>query len=79
MQSGQKKVAAFVNCGGQKVLRTFEDKNKIVFWHFPFVRGIQRFFCGLFAMFSAFLLASDVCEQKNANTSAKISAGKIVV
>ena len=39
-------------------------KNKIVFWHFPFARGLQFFFCGLVAFFECLFWASSVCDEK---------------
>lgn len=56
-----KKVFSAINCDGQKRLLSFQEKNKVIFWHFPFFRGLQYFFCGLFALFSAFLLSYDIC------------------
>ncbi len=54
VQSGEKKVVAQVVESGQKKLKSFADKNKIVFFHFPFARGLQIFFCGLFSFFTTF-------------------------
>ncbi len=61
VQSGGKKVISVTNCDGQKKLRSFLDKNKVVFWHFPFIRGFQYFFCGIFGQLSALILALDLC------------------
>lgn len=69
VHSGGKKVISAVGCEGQKKLQSFPEKNKVVFWHFPFVRGLQYFFCGFFAMFGAFLLSNDLCNTKKVKES----------
>lgn len=56
-----KKVISAINCDGQKKLKSFREKNKIIFWHFPFFRGLQYFFCGIWALFQALVLAYDLC------------------
>ena len=56
-----KKVFSATLCDGRKKLQSFPEKNKVIFWHFPFMRGMQYFFCGIFAFFSALVLAHDVC------------------
>ena len=50
-------------------MQSFAEKNKVIFWHFPFVRGLQYFFCGIWAFFSAFVLSSDVCGGKRIKQS----------
>ena len=62
---GDKKVASVTNCDGQKKLKSFREKNKVVFWHFPFFRGLQYFFCGIWALFQAVYLSYDMCGEKN--------------
>lgn len=57
-----KKVISAINCEGQKKLKSFRCKNKIVFWHFPFMRGIQYFLCGIFGFFQALFLSYDLCK-----------------
>ncbi len=64
VHSGGKKVLSAVDCDGQKRLKSFPEKNKVVFWNFPFVRGMQYFLCGLFGLFSAFVLSFDTCEKQ---------------
>ena len=62
VHSDDKKVISAINCDGKKKLKSFRCKNKIIFWHFPFVRGIQYFFCGVVGLLQAFLLSNDICE-----------------
>jgi len=62
VQSGDKKVISAINCDGRKQLRSYKTKNKIVFWHYPFFRGIQYFFCGIFAFLQALRLSIDLCQ-----------------
>lgn len=57
-----KKVISAINCEGQKKLKSFRCKNKIIFWHFPFIRGIQYFLCGIFGFFQALFLSYDLCK-----------------
>lgn len=58
-----KKVISAINCNGQKKMKSFREKNKIIFWHFPFMRGFQFFFCGLYGFFQALILSYDVCNE----------------
>ena len=60
-----KKVASVTNCDGQKKMRSFREKNKVIFWHFPFFRGLQYFFCGIWGLFQALILSYDMCGEKN--------------
>ncbi|MBP3619684.1 MAG: peptide chain release factor N(5)-glutamine methyltransferase [Clostridia bacterium] len=62
VQGEDKKVVTIVDCNGQKKLKSFHTKNKIIFWHFPFARGVQFFFCGLFALLQSILLSQDMCS-----------------
>lgn len=64
VQCEDKAVVSMLNCSGQKRLRSFKNKNKVIFWHFPFVRGLQYFFCGLFAFFQTLITANDMCGTK---------------
>lgn len=68
VHADDKKVISAINCDGQKKLKSFKEKNKIIFWHFPFMRGFQFFFCGIFGFFQALLLSYDLC---NANKKVK--------
>ncbi len=52
--SGEKRVVSFVTESGQKRLKSFAEKNKILYFHFPFARGLQIFFCGIFSIFTTF-------------------------
>ncbi|MGN1201156.1 MAG: peptide chain release factor N(5)-glutamine methyltransferase [Candidatus Caccovivens sp.] len=56
-----KQVISLIDCNGQKKLKSSKNENKIIFWHFPFMRGIQYFFCGIFGFFQALVLANDLC------------------
>lgn len=59
-----KKVVSTIDENGQKHLKSFREKNKILFWHFPFVRGIQYFFCGIWGFIKAFCISLDVGTKK---------------
>lgn len=56
-----KKVISVINCDGRKKLKSFREKNKVIFWHFPFFRGGQYFFCGIYGLFQAIVLSFDLC------------------
>ena len=64
LQSENKKVVATVSGDGNKKLVSFKDKNKVIFFNFPFLRGIQYFFCGLFALLKS-LYFSYAINDKN--------------
>ncbi len=64
IHSGNKKVISAINCEGQKKLQSYPEKNKVIFWHFPFVRGLQYFICGIYGFLSALILACDICGGK---------------
>lgn len=59
-----KKVISAIDCNGQKKMKSFREKNKIIFWHVPFIRGLQFFFCGIYGFFQALILSYDVCNEK---------------
>ncbi len=61
IHSGNKKVISVINCDGRKKMKSFREKNKVIFWHFPFFRGLQYFFCGIWALFQALVLTYDLC------------------
>lgn len=61
VHSGDKKVISVINCDGRKKMKSFREKNKIIFWHFPFFRGLQCFFCGIWGLFQALILSYDMC------------------
>lgn len=80
VQSGDKKVVSATDCSGQKRLISLQEKNKIIFWHFPFVRGLQYFFCGIFAQIQAFFNVYDLCgKQKVKESELKIFYTKKVI
>lgn len=60
-----KKVISTVDGNGQRKLNSFPEKNKVVFFHFPFARGLQYFFCGIYAFLSAFVLGFDMKQKKS--------------
>ena len=65
VQCEDKKVLSAINCDGRKQLRSYKIKNKLIFWHFPFLRGIQYFFCGIFGFLQALTLSIDLCQPTN--------------
>ncbi len=75
----EKQVVAITDETGQKKLKSFKKKNKIIFWHLPFVRGLQYFFCGLFAFFNAFVLSSDLSGKSEKVKDTKKYYVKLVV
>ena len=56
----EKQVTSVTDVSGQKKLKSFKSKNKIIFWHFPFLRGLQYFFCGLLMLFKSLVLSFDL-------------------
>ena len=56
-----KQVVSVIDIKGQKKLKSFRNKNKVIFWHFPFFRGVQHIFCGMFALLQALILTYDLC------------------
>lgn len=59
-----KKVVSTIDVNGQKHLKSFREKNKILFWHLPFVRGMQYFFCGIWGFIKALCISLDVGMKK---------------
>lgn len=59
-----KKVVSTIDGNGQKHLKSFREKNKILFWHLPFVRGMQYFFCGIWGFIKALCISLDVGTKK---------------
>lgn len=59
-----KKVVSTIDGNGQKHLKSFREKNKILFWHLPFVRGMQYFFCGIWGFIKALCISLDVGMKK---------------
>ncbi len=67
-QQQDKKVVSLILPDGNKKMNSFKEKNRVIFYNFPFLRGVQYFFCGLFALFCAFILSNDLSfKQKVAN------------
>ncbi len=64
----EKQVISIVDCKGQKRLKSAPTKNKLIFWHFPFFRGVQFFFCGLLAWFRILFLSTEIFGRKNKKT-----------
>ncbi len=77
--SADKKVLTATNCQGEKKLKSALTKNKIVFWHFPFIRGLQVFFCGLLAFFDAFIMNIDLCDNSKIKKDNKYYMQKLIV
>ena len=63
LTSDNKQVVVAVNAQGEKKLRSFETKNKVIFWHFPFVRGLQYFACGAYGFLKSVLFCLDFMEK----------------
>lgn len=61
----EKQVLAVTDVSGQKKLKSFKTKNKIIFWHIPFVRGLQYFFCGLVMWLKSLVLSFDLSRKEN--------------
>ena len=59
-----KKVISATDCDGQKRVLSFRERNKIIFWLFPFARGVQFFFCGIFGFFQSLMLSFDICNSQ---------------
>lgn len=63
-QSANKKVISVINCDGKKQLKSLKTKNKVIFWHFPFARGVQYFFCGMIGFVQALANSIELCQPK---------------
>lgn len=64
VQKGDKKVVSSISFDGKKSLRSFKETNKIVFFDIAFVRGIQYFFCGIYALFCALFSCEDFSSKR---------------
>lgn len=64
VQQDDKSVISVTNCDGNKKMKSYRTKNKVVFWQFPFFRGIQYFFCGIYAFLQSLLMAVDLCKPQ---------------
>lgn len=63
-QNEDRRALSVINCDGGKKLLSERTKNKLFFWHFPFARGLQYFFCGLAALFKALFWSEQICSKK---------------
>ncbi|MDE6583760.1 MAG: DUF1385 domain-containing protein, partial [Clostridia bacterium] len=79
VSNGDKKVITATNCQGEKRLKSLLTKNKIVFWHFPFVRGLQVFFCGLLAFFDALIMSLDLCDNTRIKKDNRYYMQKLII
>ncbi len=59
-----KQVLVAINQNGEKKLKSFACKNKVIFWHYPFARGLQFFFCGIWGLLESFLLGLEFLQKK---------------
>lgn len=71
-------VLSLVKCDGSKKLISQKTKNKIIFWHFPFVRGLQFYFCGLYALLKTLLVAEKICDKQRTSNK-KIDAALYIL
>ena len=62
--SNEKESISLIDCNGSRLLLSKNTKNKVIFWHFPFARGLQFFFCGIIAFFDSLLWSFSVCDEK---------------
>lgn len=64
MLCDDKECVSVVDTFGQRKLVSFKTKNKVIFWNFPFLRGIQYMFCGIILWINACIKAFDMCKAK---------------
>lgn len=65
--------SAVIGFDGGKRVANRKTKNKIVFLDWVFLRGLQYFFCGLFALFSSFNKSYDLLDLEESKLSKSIS------
>lgn len=53
-----------IGANGSRKLWSARTKNKIIFWHFPFARGLQFFIFGLKALFHALFWSEKTTKKK---------------
>ena len=58
-----KQVVVSINSYGEKKLKSFRAENKVVLWRFPFVRGLQFFFFGIFVFLKNIFSSFDVLTK----------------
>lgn len=68
-----KKTIAVVSSDGNKKVKHFESKNKIIFANFFFLRGIFYFFCGIFALFNTFNMSDQISGFEESRLEKTIS------
>ena len=76
-QSGDKKVLATISADGKKRLQSFKENNKVIFFDFPFARGVQFFFFGIYALICEFFRNEDIFDRKQKNKKNQQKTGKI--
>ncbi len=72
VQCDEKKVVSTISCDGNKKLVSCKEGNKVIFWNFPFVRGVQYFFCGIFALLKNLLVFGGACQKVKTKNVEKI-------
>ena len=55
---------AVISEDGTRSLWSEESKTKLIYWHFPFARGLQYFFMGIIALFKAQFWADKTKKKK---------------
>lgn len=53
-----------IDAGGARKLWSARSKNKIIYWHFPFARGLQFFIFGMLMLFHSLLWSERMSEKK---------------
>ena len=66
-QNEDRRALSLIDCDGGKKLFSENTKNKVIFWHFPFARGLQYFIFGILALFKTLFWSAKVCEKKKKN------------
>ncbi len=65
VQENDKKVVATISPIGKKTLNSFKEPKKMIFLDFPFLRGWQYFFCGIYTFFMAFFQNTPKKQKKD--------------
>ena len=53
-----------IDTGGTRKLWSNRNKNKLIYWHFPFARGLQFFIFGLLLLFHSLFWSERVSVKK---------------